>query len=81
MNIPRRNREAPTMADEPRKESGQKKSIEFLNGNRNTPVLNLGDDPSNEENETDNVLVVVLGSAVSVPRETVSTSEGTPEAD
>jgi hypothetical protein len=68
------------MAEDRSSKTPQKKDIEFLNGNRNTPVLNLGDDPSNETNETDNVLVVVLGSAVSVPRESVSTTEGTPEA-
>lgn len=61
------------------KEMAESTSIEFLNGNRNTPVLNLGDDPSNKEAETDNVLIVPLGSAVSVPRNTVSKTEGTPE--
>lgn len=61
--------------------SQEKAAIEFLNGNRNSPVLNLGDDPSNEENETDNILVVHLGTAVSVPRESVSATEGTPEAE
>lgn len=58
----------------------QTEEIAFLNGNRHSPVLHLGDDPSNETNGTDNVLVVPLGIAQSVPREQVSTSEGTPEA-
>lgn len=65
------------------REMSESTSIEFLNGNRNTPVLNLGDDPSNKDAEgnkvADNVLIVPLGSAVSVPRNTVSKTEGTPE--
>lgn len=60
-------------------DAAQTEEIAFLNGNRNTPALLLGDDPSNEVNETDNVLVVPLGTAVSVPRNTVSTEEGTSE--
>lgn len=62
-------------------ESTATPEIQFLNGNRNTPAIFLGDDPSNEANETDNVLVVPLGSAISVPRTGVSATEGTPEAE
>jgi hypothetical protein len=60
-------------------DAAQTEEIAFLNGNRNTPALLLGDDPSNETNETDNVLVVPLGTAVSVPRNTVGKLEGTSE--
>lgn len=60
-------------------DAAQTEEIAFLNGNRNTPVLFLGDDPSNETNETDNVLIVPLGTAVSVPRNTVGDLEGTAE--
>lgn len=59
----------------------QTEKFVFLNGNRNTPALLLGDDPGNETNGTDNVLIVSFGSAVSVPRNTVSDTEGTPETE
>lgn len=77
-----RNRQDSQEEDKNPDESGvhQTEEIQFLNGNRNSPVLYLGDDPSNETNETDNVLVVPLGVAVSVPRSDVSQTEGTPEA-
>jgi len=56
-------------------------SISYENGNIFNPVIVLGDDPSNETEETDNVLIARLGTVVSVPRNTVSDKEGTPEAD
>lgn len=62
-------------------DAAQTEEFAFLNGNRNTPCLLLGDDPSNEKNETDNVLVVPLGTAVSVPRSEVSENEDTPETE
>ena len=45
--------------------------ISYIDGNKNTPVIVLGDDPANEENETDNVLISRLPNAESVPRESV----------
>lgn len=50
--------------------------IQLENGNVHTPVVLLGDDPSQEGN----VLISRLPSAVSVPKNTISDSEGTPEA-
>lgn len=58
--------------------------ITFLNGNKNTPALLVGDDPSNGEEgyeEQDNILIVPLGVAQSVPRDSVSETEGTPNAE
>lgn len=50
--------------------------IHYENGNINSPVIVLGDDPSNE----DNVLVTRLPSAVSVAKATITQEEGTPES-
>jgi hypothetical protein len=50
-------------------------NVAYENGNIHSPVVVLGDDPSNKEN----ILVARLGSAVSVPRNTVSEEEGTIE--
>ena len=49
--------------------------IRLENGNVHTPVVYLGDDPSTEGN----VLISRLPAAISVPKESVSDSEGTPE--
>lgn len=51
--------------------------VSYENGNKNSPVIVLGDDPSNEEN----VLVSRLATAVSVPKNTVSETEGTPSEE
>ena len=51
--------------------------VHYENGNIHTPVIVLGEDPSNE----DNVLVSRLPSAISVPKETLSQEEGTPNAE
>lgn len=51
--------------------------VSYENGNIHTPVIVLGDDPSTEGN----VLVSRLATAVSVPKNTVSESEGTPGVD
>lgn len=48
--------------------------VHYENGNKNTPVIVLGDDETNP----DNVLVSRLASAVSIPKSTVSDTEGTP---
>jgi hypothetical protein len=48
--------------------------VHYENGNVNTPVIVLGDDPT----DSDNVLVSRLNAAVSVPKSTVSDTEGTP---
>jgi hypothetical protein len=45
--------------------------VSYIDGNKNTPVIILGDDPGNEENGTDNVLVSRLPNAESVPRDSV----------
>jgi trehalose-6-phosphatase len=49
--------------------------VSYENGNINTPVIVLGDDPTDENN----VLVSRLATAVSVPKTTVSETEGTPD--
>lgn len=48
--------------------------VKYENGNIHTPVIELGEDPS----DTNNSLVVRLGNAVSVPKWTITTEEGTP---
>lgn len=77
------------IANKKEKTKAQTEEIHFLNGNRNSPVIFLGDDPSNDAEDVDgkkvnpgqdNVLVVPLGVAQSVPRVSVSKTEGTPEA-
>lgn len=49
--------------------------IQYEHGNANNPVLVISEDPTNP----DNVLVSRLPLAVSVPKNTVSSSEGTTE--
>lgn len=49
--------------------------VQYENGNIHTPVVVISDDPANP----DNVLVSRLAGAVSVPKATVTTTEGTPE--
>lgn len=49
--------------------------VHYENGNLNTPVIVLGNDPSNEGN----VLVSRLAPAVSVPAASVGSEEGTDE--
>lgn len=48
--------------------------IHYENGNIHSPVIVLGDDPITEGN----VLITRLGTAVSVPKITVTQEEGTP---
>lgn len=59
-------------------------SVQYENGNIFSPVLVLGDDPSNGTEgyeDQDNVIISRLPNGVSVPRNTVSKTEGTAEAD
>lgn len=49
--------------------------VQYENGNIHSPVIVLGDDPTNP----DNVLVSRLSTAVSVPKTSVGTEEGTDE--
>jgi hypothetical protein len=51
--------------------------IKYENGNIFSPVIVLADDPTNE----DNVLVSRLNTAVSIPKNTISSSEGTPSEE
>jgi len=51
--------------------------IQYENGNIHSPVIVLGDDPTTEGN----VLVSRLATAVSVPKATLNSEEGTPNVD
>lgn len=56
--------------------------IQYENGNTFNPVLVLGDDPSNGTEgfeDQDNVIISRLPIGISVPRDSVSKSEGTAE--
>lgn len=58
--------------------------IQYENGNTFNPVLVLGDDPSNGTEgyeDQDNVIISRLPTGVSVPRNTVSKTEGTTEPE
>lgn len=50
--------------------------VQYANGNIHSPVVVIGDDPTNE----DNVLVSYLAPTVSVPKSGISKTEGTPES-
>lgn len=60
-----------------------KPKIHYENGNIHTPVIVVGEDEStaDEDGNAKNLLVVRLGAAVSVPKETISEKEGTPGED
>jgi hypothetical protein len=49
-------------------------SVKYENGSIHSPVIELGEDPT----DTNNVLVSRLATAVSVPKWTVTEEEGTP---
>ena len=48
--------------------------VSYENGNIHSPVIVIGDDPTEEGN----VLVARLGTPVSVPKNSVTETEGTP---
>jgi len=50
--------------------------VSYENGNLHTPVIVVGDDPGNEEN-----VIVSRLATVSVPKNTISETEGTPGVD
>lgn len=59
-------------------------NIQYENGNTFNPVLVLGDDPTNGTEgyeDQDNVIISRLPLGVSVPRDSISKSEGTAEPD